>query len=76
MEILTGLLEEAANLVKKTFGFHPKCLGLHLSHLCFGDDLLIFSAGNLHYAEAIESVLEEFEFLSGLSANPSKSTLY
>jgi hypothetical protein len=44
MKILPLLLENAIN-GNKGFLFHPKCLPLKLNHLCFADDLLIFSAG-------------------------------
>jgi hypothetical protein len=41
MEILSLLLEESTR-DNPQFGFHPKCYGLRLNHLCFADDLLIF----------------------------------
>jgi hypothetical protein len=48
---------------------------LLLSHLCFADDLLIFSAATLKSALAIKAVLAEFDELSGLKVNPSKSSV-
>jgi hypothetical protein len=49
---------------------------LLLSHLCFADDLLIFSAATLKSALAIKAVLAEFCELSGLKANPIKSSVF
>jgi hypothetical protein len=44
MEVLSSLLEEAAT-VKKVIYFHPKCENLHLTHLCFVNDLPNFFLG-------------------------------
>jgi len=45
MEVLSRLLEAACNNLD--FQFHPKCSSLKLTHLCFADDLLIFSAAKV-----------------------------
>jgi hypothetical protein len=74
MEILSLLLEEAAT--NPQFGFHPKCHSLKLTHLCFADDLLIFSAASMNSIQLIKKVLYEFEDLSGLKANPAKSLVF
>jgi hypothetical protein len=58
------------------FKFHPKCLKLKLAHLCFVDDLLIFSEASLKSLSIIKFALMEFEDLSGLKANPSKSFFF
>jgi hypothetical protein len=47
------------------FKFDPKCLKLKLTHLCFADDLLIFSKASLKSISIIKSALLEFEVLSG-----------
>jgi hypothetical protein len=44
--------------------------------LCFADNLLIFSAANMNSLKAIQGVLLEFEEISGLRANPAKSSLF
>ncbi|XP_062167078.1 uncharacterized protein LOC133873382 [Alnus glutinosa] len=74
MEGLSLLLEEAA--ASPLFSFHPKCKVVRLNHLCFVDDLLIFSAAICNSVSAILSALTEFESLSGLRANPSKSSIF
>ena len=58
------------------FKFHPKCLKLRLTHLCFADDLLIFAKASLRSIHTIKAALFEFEDLSGLKANPSKGFFF
>jgi len=74
MEGLSLLLEEAAS--NSLFSYHPKCSVIKLSHLCFADDLLIFSAATLASARCCIGALAEFEALLGLKANPSKSSVF
>lgn len=75
MEVLLGLMEEAA-VVNQSFIFHPSCLKLQLTHLCFTDDLLIFSFANLKTMATIKYVRHEFAIMSGLTANANKSAVY
>jgi hypothetical protein len=75
MEILSLLLAEAATSNPR-FGFHLKCHSLKLTHLCFANDLLIFSTANLHSITSIKDTLVEFEGLSGLKSNPTKSSFF
>jgi hypothetical protein len=49
---------------------------VRLNHLCFADDLLVFSTANFDSVTAIIGVLVEFETISGLRANPSKSSIF
>jgi hypothetical protein len=58
------------------FGFHPKCSSIKLTHMCFADDLLIFSVATINSVRTIKGVLDEFENLSGLRANPSNRSLF
>jgi hypothetical protein len=74
MKILSLLLEEA--FANPRFGFHPKFHSLKLTHLCFADDLLIFSPAKLESVQVIQEVLSSFEDLSGLKANPAKSSVF
>jgi hypothetical protein len=68
------LLEEAA--ASPLFSFHPQCKVVRLNHLCFVDDLLVFFAASCNSVSAILSALAEFESLSGLRANPAKSSIF
>jgi hypothetical protein len=49
---------------------------MKLTHLCFADDLLIFSEASLNSIKVIKSALLEFENFFGLKANFSKSSFY
>jgi hypothetical protein len=75
MEVLSLLLAEAVGRFPR-FGFHPRCQALGRTHLCFADDLLIFSVANSTSIKVILDVLKEFEELSGLKANPHKSSFF
>lgn len=74
MEVFSKLMEEAA--LGSVFQYHPKCEVVKLTHLCFANDVLIFSKASFQSEEKINQVLLEFATLSGLQANPSKSTLF
>ena len=58
------------------FRFHPKCESLRLTHLCFVDDLLVFSKASLSSIFFIKVALLEFENFSSLKVNPSKSSFF
>lgn len=73
MEVLAQLLLESG---RNNSSFHPRCDKVKLTHLCFADDLLIFSASTVDFVYAIKHVLMEFESLSGLQTSPEKSTLF
>lgn len=75
MKILSRLLTEAASDVER-FRFHPKCSKIKLTHLCFADDLLIFSGADMDSVLTIKEVLADFEDLSGLKANLMKSNFF
>jgi len=63
MESLTLLMEEA--IASPHFGYHPKCAAVNLTHLCFADDLLVFSVASASSVTTIIGALAEFEHLSG-----------
>lgn len=74
MNVLSRLLDEAAR--KGKIGFHPKCKNMDLTHLCFADDLMIFTDGTKSSVEAILKVFEDFDKMSGLKISMEKSTLF
>jgi hypothetical protein len=47
MEVLPSLLAECV-VKKEGFGYHHRCSKVGLTHLCFADDLLIFSEASVH----------------------------
>ncbi|XP_060210764.1 uncharacterized mitochondrial protein AtMg01250-like [Lycium barbarum] len=60
----------------KKFKFHPKCARNGVTHLCFADDLLLFTRGDLDSVSAIFDKFQSFSQASGLQANRGKSNMY
>jgi hypothetical protein len=58
------------------FKYHHRCSRMNITHLCFADDLLLFSEASLSSISVIKAALLEFEGLSGLRTNPSKSSFF
>lgn len=73
MQVLSWLLENSID--KGEIKYHWKCIKTKITHVCFVDDLMIFCKGELDSIQAIKNVLLQFEALSGLSPNPSKSNI-
>lgn len=74
MQVLTKLLDRAAE--EKRVGYHPYCKDLNLTHICFADDVLVFSDGKKKSIEGILEVFQEFANMSGLNISLEKSTLF
>lgn len=74
MNILSLMLNKAS--MEGNFGFHPGCEQQQLTHLCFADDLLIFIDGTEASLEGVLRVLSDFERMSGLAVNTSKTTIF
>ncbi|XP_049362756.1 uncharacterized protein LOC125827501 [Solanum verrucosum] len=68
--LLKGLKEET------NFKYYPKHSKLDITHLCFADDLLIFSRGDLNSIKALQRFFSQFSQASGLQANLNKSSIY
>lgn len=71
MEILTQLLNQA--IVNGIIIYHPLCTKVSLAHLCFVDDLLIFSEALALSLQGIKKVMDELYSMSGLKVSYSKS---
>lgn len=69
--ILKKCIEEAGN-----FEFHRGCEDIKLTHLCFADDLFIFSRGTVFSVEVIKRALLIFKDKSGLSPSLEKSEVF
>ncbi|CAI0430886.1 unnamed protein product, partial [Linum tenue] len=74
MEGLSTLLVQASQVGK--IPYHPQCKRVGLNHLCFADDILVFTSGSGQAILQVKSVLEEFYRISGLKCNPSKCEIY
>ncbi|XP_010430719.1 PREDICTED: uncharacterized protein LOC104714953 [Camelina sativa] len=74
MNVLSALLDRAA--ASRLLGYHPRCSSMQLTHLCFADDIMVFSDGKQSSLEGLLAVFKEFEAISGLSISLEKSTIY
>ncbi|KAE8663104.1 pyridoxal phosphate phosphatase-like isoform X3 [Hibiscus syriacus] len=74
MNVLAHMLDVAAS--RGIFRYHPKCEKIGLTHLCFADDLLIFSKGAADSNAGIQAVLGRFYEMLGPRLNPSKCDMF
>lgn len=74
MNVLSKLLDKAAE--ERRFGYHPGCQQLKITHLCFADDIMVFTDGNARSLEGVLTVFDEFAGISGLRISLAKSTLF
>lgn len=74
MNVLSLMLNKAADA--GSFAYHHDCSHLHLTHLCFADDLLIFLEGSVDSLAGELEVLKEFEHMSGLAVNIYKTSMF
>ena len=58
------------------FQFHPRCKDINLTHLCFADDMFLFSGGTLSSVQVFMGELSRFERFSGLQVNKQKSAIF
>ena len=72
MNCLSHMLNQGA--ANGRFGYHAKCASSKLTHLCFADDLLIFTDGKLSSVQAIIDILHEFSRHSGLAISFQKTS--
>ncbi|XP_022014521.1 uncharacterized protein LOC110914018 [Helianthus annuus] len=75
MEVLNLIIER--NIKEKGgFNYHWGCDGLKISHVCFADDLMLFSQADECSVRILKESLEDFSGVSGLIPNLNKSTIY
>lgn len=75
MEVLTLMLKRNVKEESK-FRYHPKCESLEIINLCFADDLIMFSHGDVNSVKTLMSALDEFTLASGLKPSLPKSTAF
>ncbi|GJZ17623.1 hypothetical protein Tco_0553746 [Tanacetum coccineum] len=60
----------------ENFKFHMGCKELKLSHLCFVDDMLVISHGDVESVRIIRDTMREFSDISSLMPNMDKSIVF
>ncbi|KAJ9561591.1 hypothetical protein OSB04_006751 [Centaurea solstitialis] len=58
------------------FGYHHGCAELDITHLCFADDLFVFTRGDVASVEILKKALSLFASCSGLVPNLEKSDVF
>lgn len=58
------------------FNLHPKCERLHLTHLIFADNLLLFSGADHGSVTKVMQAFKKFSIVSSLQASPEKSNIF
>ena len=74
MEAFSRSLSVAAQ--GQCFKYHPKCEEVKLTHVCFADDIFLFSSGTSSSVQVIMDELNKFERYSGLQVNKQKSVVF
>ena len=74
MEAFSRSLAVAAN--RQGFQFHPRCKEINLTHLCFADDMFLFSGGTHSSVQVFMDELNRFACFSGLQVNKQKSAIF
>lgn len=75
MKILSRLMEEATKN-EKEFSFHPRCSEIKLTHLCFADDLLLFSLAKMQSVQIIKKCYKSLMICQDWKQIQKKSTFY
>ena len=74
IEAFSRSLAVAAN--RQGFQFHPRCKEINLTHLCFADDMFLFSSGTHSSVQVFMDELNRFACFSGLQVNKQKSAIF
>lgn len=71
MKVFSGLLDNAVG--RGPYKYHWRCGKTKTMHLCFADDLLVFSKGDIQSVTTISRCICSFVSISGLIPNPTKT---
>ena len=74
MEYFSRMMQKASCLPH--YRYHPYCRPLHLTHLMFADDLILFSKADVPTLRTLKDTLDSFFLTSGLKANIHKSQMF
>ncbi|XP_058776509.1 uncharacterized protein LOC131650795 [Vicia villosa] len=61
---------------KPNFKYHAKCVKLHITNICFADDLILFARGDENSVQIMMQELHNFSDATGLMANPANYKVY
>ncbi|GKB74189.1 hypothetical protein Tco_0935601 [Tanacetum coccineum] len=75
MEILTLMLKRRVR-EDCEFSYHNRCSKQTIINICFADDLIMFSRGDIQSAKILMEALEEFKYASGLVSSIPKGTVF
>ncbi|GJT53331.1 RNA-directed DNA polymerase, eukaryota, reverse transcriptase zinc-binding domain protein [Tanacetum coccineum] len=75
MKVLSLMIIRQIELNDK-FKYHWRCGKVKLTHLCFADDLMIFSNGDVGSVSILKAALDEFSSVSGLVSYLDKSLVF
>lgn len=73
MEALARLLD--LGVQNKSFSFHLRCGKAKLTHICFADNMLIFTKGDLQSLNGVINIIFQFSEVTELCMNAQKSSL-
>lgn len=73
-DVLSKMLDDTA--ANGLVSYHPRCKKFGLTHLCFADDLLVFTAATSSSLLGIKVALDEFYSVSGLKVSYGKSEVF
>ncbi|KAJ9544912.1 hypothetical protein OSB04_024619 [Centaurea solstitialis] len=76
MEGFNMALRHCISQASESFGYHRGCENLHISHLCFADDLFVFTRGDIASVEVLKRALQLFREWSGLGPSLEKSEVF
>jgi hypothetical protein len=74
MEGLGGIIRQL--IQHNAYKYHWRCKATKLTHLCFADDLMLFSHADLDSIMVMKESLHRFSKISGLNIILAKSSLY
>ncbi|KAJ9555971.1 hypothetical protein OSB04_010585 [Centaurea solstitialis] len=76
MEGFHMAMKHCIQLASDSFGFHAGCQALDISHLCFADDLFVFTSGDVASVDVLKRALDLFRSWSGMEPSLEKSEVF
>ncbi|GKE62932.1 putative reverse transcriptase domain, reverse transcriptase zinc-binding domain protein, partial [Tanacetum coccineum] len=75
LEVLSLMIDRKID-DSNVFKYHWRYSKVNLTHLCFADDLMLFSNGDVNSVSLLKAALDEFSGTSGLVPNLEKSYVF